>query len=460
MPPFFVLSENMEQQYRWSWVEARVEESIEVWNDCAAHSLPASPRYTVKEQRKREEAYDKALGAVQREAGRAARTTFGKRLAQKRIVALFPGFASVALGLEGECVRLLTDGFLTIGAQFARWARSFDSTLTMDDIIQACRNAWTACGLQPLLGQAMNLTPAIIGYSLLYPYSDNYLDHPRLSRSEKLFFSERFRQRLRGRLHPPCNSHEAAVWTMVQMIENQYPRLLYPQVFDCLLAIHQAQEQSIAQLDFSNRLDHSLKTIDLLRISCAKGGTSVLADACLANPQLAQEESMAAFLWGVLLQLGDDLQDVHEDLRHGSVTLFTLAAAEGKPLDSLVQQLLNLSEYVADRMELLPNGSETLKNLLRMSWRSLIHMAVAEAQQFFSAEFLAELEPCSLFRFSFLRSRNEQLTGRQALYASLFDAILEAGPSEEIQLPLPGESYPAQHLHPAAELPVLSNSVA
>lgn len=65
----------MEQQYRWSWVEARVEESIEVWNDCAAHSLPASPRYTVKEQRKREEAYDKALGAVQREAGRAARTT-------------------------------------------------------------------------------------------------------------------------------------------------------------------------------------------------------------------------------------------------------------------------------------------------------------------------------------------------------------------------------------------------
>jgi hypothetical protein len=330
----------------------------------------------------------------------------------------------------------------------------------MDDIIQACRNAWTACGLQPLLGQPMNLTPAIIGYSLLYPYSDNYLDHPRLSRSEKLHFSERFRQRLRGQLYPPCNPHEAAVWTMVQMIENQYPRLLYPQVFDCLLAIHRAQEQSIAQLGFSNRFGHCGKTIDLLRISCAKGGTSVLADACLAHPLLTPEESTVSFLWGVLLQLGDDLQDVHEDLQRGSVTLFSLAAAESKPLDSLVQQLLNLSEYVADRMELLPNGSDTLKNLLRMSWRSLIHMAVAETQQFFSAEFLAELEPCSLFRFSFLRSRNEKLTGRQALYATLFDAILEAGPTEEIQLPLPGESIPATDLHPVADLPVLSDSFA
>jgi hypothetical protein len=450
----------MEPQYSWSWVEARVGESIEVWNDCAARSLPLSPRYTLKEQRKHEEAYDKALGAVQREARRTERTTFGKQLAQKRIVALFPRFASVALGLEGESVRLLTDGFLSIAAQFARWARSFDSTLSMDDIIQACRNAWTACGLQPLLGQPMILTPAIIGYSLLYPYSDNYLDHPRLSRSAKLHFSERFRQRLRGQLHPPCNSHEAAVWTMVQMIENQYPRLLFPQVYDCLLAIHQAQEQSIAQLDFSNRFGHSGKTIDLLQISCAKGGTSVLADACLARPLLTPEESSASFLWGVLLQLGDDLQDVHEDLRRGSVTLFTLAAAEGRPLDSLVQQLLDLSEHVADRMELLPHGSDTLKNLLRMSWRSLIHMAVAETQQFFSAEFLAQLEPCSLFRFSFLRSRNEKLTGRQALYATLFDAILGAAPSEEIQLPLPVESYPAPDLDPAAELTVLSNSFA
>ncbi len=460
MSRFFVPFGNMEQRYSWSWVEARVGESIELWNDCAGRLLPPSPRYTRKEQRNREGAYDEGLRAVQREARRAERTPAGRLLAQQRIVALFPRFAAVALGLEGEAVRLLTDGFLPVATQFARWARDFDSTLSMDDIIQACRNAWTACGLQPLLGQPMELTPAILGYSLLYPYSDNYLDHPDLSYLEKLHFSERFRQRLRGQRHSPRNPHEAAVWTMVQLIEEQYPRLLYPQVFDCLLAIHEAQEQSMAQLNHGARFDDCRDTFGLLRISCAKGGTSVLADACLAHPRLTPEESWASFLWGVLLQLGDDLQDVHEDLRRGSVTLFSLAASEGRTLDSLVQQLLNLSEHVADRMDMLPNGTECLKNLLRMSWRSLILMAVADARQFFSEEFLAEIEPRSSFRFNFLRARNEKLTGRQALYATLFDAFLEAGPGEQIRFPLHGESISAPELHSAVELPVLSNSFA
>ena len=57
-------------------------------------------------------------------------------------------------------------------------------------------------------------------------------------------------------------------------------------------------------------------------MSCAKGGTSVLADACMARGWLNEEESRFAFDWGVLLQLGDDLQDVREDMQRGSMTLF------------------------------------------------------------------------------------------------------------------------------------------
>ena len=78
-------------------------------------------------------------------------------------------------------------------------------------------------------------------------------------------------------------------------------------------------------------------------------------------------------------------------------------------------------------MDRLPHGTRMLKDLLRMSWRSLILMAVADAQQFFSPAFLAELEPSSPFRFDFLRARNQKLAGRQSLYAVLFDAFLEAG---------------------------------
>jgi hypothetical protein len=161
-----------------------------------------------------------------------------------------------------------------------------------------------------------------------------------------------------------------------------------------------------------------------------------------------------------LLQLGDDLQDGGEDLGRGSVTLFTRAAARGEPLDSLVLQLLNFSQQVADRMDRLPHGTPLLKDLLRMSWRSIILMAVANAQQFFSPAFLASLEPSSPFRFDFLRARNRKLTGRQALYAVLFDAFLEAGPGEGSESPLAGKSLLDAGKPAVADLRSLSNSFA
>jgi hypothetical protein len=454
----------MEHRYSWSWIEAQVAQAAGAWNGCAGRLLPAGPRFSLREQRKRERAYDQALRAVEREARRAPRTPSERQLAQQRIVDAFPRFASIALNLDSEAVQLLTGSFLPVGTQLARWARGFDATLSMADIIQACRNAWTACGLQALLGQPMELTPPIFAYSLLYPYSDNCLDHPELSTAEKLRFSERFRQCLRGLRPSVCNAREASVWVMVQMIEEQYPRSSYPQVFDCLLAIHRAQEQSIAQLGSGRRFDNSLSNYlddsDLLRISCSKGGTSVLANACLVQPRLSLEESRFSIDWGVLLQLGDDLQDVGEDLCRGSVTLFTRAAALGKPFDSLVLQLLNFSQQVADRMDRQPHGTRLLKDLLRMSWRSLILMAVADAQQFFSPAFLAELEPSSLFRFDFLRARNRKLAGRQAIYSILFDAFLEAGPGGQSGLPLPGKSLPDADSPPVAGVGSLSNSFA
>jgi hypothetical protein len=454
----------MEHRYSWSWIEGEVEQAAELWRVCALPFLPPSVRYTTREQRAHEKAYDKGLRAVQREGRRVPRTAAERLLVQQRIVALFPPFASVALGLDGEAAELITSRFLPAGTGLARWARSFDPSLGTDDTIQACRNAWSCCGLQALLGQPMELTPSTLAYSLLYPYSDNYLDDRALSTADKLHFSERFRLRLCGQRLPAANPREASIWTLVQLIEEQYPRQRHPQVFDCLLAIHRAQEQSIAQLksarEPSNSIANTLDSHELLRISCAKGGTSVLADACLVQPWLSTEEIRFSFDWGVLLQLVDDLQDVREDLRRGSVTLFTQAIAEGKPLDSLVLQLLHFSQCIADRMDCMPNGTPVLKNLLRMSWRSLILMAVADVHSFCSPAFLAGLEPCSSFRFKFLRQRNEKLSGRQALYDVLFDAFIEAAPGDHAAIPLPRESFPAPDAHPVAELRALSNSFA
>jgi len=215
------------------------------------------------------------------------------------------------------------------------------------------------------------------------------------------------------------------------LIETEYSRARFPHVFECLLAIHRAQESSISQLHGEHGFSHD----DWLRLSVAKGGTSVLADACLANGSLSKEESRFAFEWGVLLQLGDDLQDLSDDMRRGSTTLFSTAAAKGVPLDGLTLQLLNFSERVGRCMEDLPHGTASLKDLLKMSWQSLIIRAVADSHEFFSSSFVREAERRSPFRFGFLRARNERLASRQGLYKTLFDALLDDREHEENALP-------------------------
>ena len=403
------------------------------WNLSVSDRLPRGPRFSPEEQQIRELAYDEALEKVEREAKYARRGGRQRAEAQKRVVAVFPRFATVALGLEDEAVHMLTDSFIPIGTQFAQWSRRFDPELPMTDVVQACRNAWTVCGIQPLVGDRMQMTPAIIGYSLLYPYSDNYLDDDRIARPRKLEFSARFRDRLCGLPVAPRDRHEDAVWAMVRLIESQYPRRQFSRVYECLLAIHQAQENSIAQ----SKRSSSLTQADVLRLTCAKGGTSVLADACLCHGFLTDGEARFAFNWGVLLQLGDDLQDVQEDLKHGSETLFTRAARAGIPLNGLVRQLLTFSEKVADQVDALPHGDPALKRLLRMSWRSLILMAVARSSRYFTGEFLADVEQQSPFRFGFLRARSKRLAGRRGLYRVLFESFLESADSDLGNLPTP-----------------------
>ena len=385
----------------------------------------------LQEQRAREKAFDQGMSVVEREARRKPRSP-----AERQAGATAHGRNSFlvlpprALGLGAETVALLTKGFLPIGRQFARWARGYDPALSMEETVQACRNAWIACGMQALLGRPMELTPSIIAYSMLYPYSDNYLDDPQNSTAEKLGFNERFRRRLCGQSLQAGNRREACVWAMVEMIEEQYPRPRFPRVYESLLAIHQGQQRSLMQLSQSRGSACPLRRDEVLRISCAKGGSSVIADACLVEPRLTEEESRFAFAWGVLLQLGDDLQDLGEDLERGSWTLFTRAAAEGQPLDSLVTQLLNFGEFVAERMNKLEEGSAALKDLMRMSWRLLVLMAVADAPAYFSPGFLAALEPHSPFRFSFLRARKKKLAAKKALYPSLYEAFADAAAND------------------------------
>ncbi len=402
------------------WVDERIGQTVSLWERCSKGPIHRGRRYSRREQGVRERAYDRALEAVEQRYQRNAQKPENNGPSDQ-MISLFSRFAAEAMGLPHDAIDLLTQDFFPVGAELGRQARRFDPNLGMGEIIQAARNAWTACGLQPLFGTEVLLTPAIFGYSMIYPYSDNLLDDESIDAGAKRRFSQRLLLRLSGEPSPAETDLESCLWNLVSMIEGQYPRKHFPQVFECLLRIHHAQEQSIEQLVGKN----AWNATDILRLSCAKGGTSVLADACLVRGWLAPEESLFAFEWGVLLQLGDDLQDLKDDRRRGSQTLFTLAASAGKDLDDVAIQLFRLAQSVGARMDKLSNGTLTLKQLLKTSWESLILRAIADSHEFFSASFLREAEALSPFRFEFLRSRSNRLASQQGLYATVFEDLLQ-----------------------------------
>jgi len=411
----------MLETFNWPWVESLTARTAAAWSACAGLPVPSAARFSPREQSQREKIFDKAVRAVEREIPGVPLAPIDNARLRLRLAEVFPKFATAALGLESTAAHFISNDFLPAGIAFSRAARRFDAALTMAPIVQACRNAWTVCGLQPLLGKRVHVTDSIVGYSLLYPYTDNYLDCGDNSAASKRAFCRRFRERLRGAGIPAEGAHESAVWALVAMIEGEYPRAGFPQVYDALLAIHRAQEESIAQLGAARVWDES----EILRISFAKGGTSVLADACLVRGWLYPHESRLSFDWGALLQLGDDLQDLREDLGRGSATLFTRTIAMGKPLDALAAQLLNFSQRVGLAVNGFSGGSAELKDLLRTSWHTIIVGAIGNAPEFFSTAFLGGIERSSPFRFGFLRERHGSLAGHRGLYASVFSAYVD-----------------------------------
>ena len=81
----------------------------------------------------------------------------------------------------------------------------------------------------------MQLTPSIFAYSMLYPYSDNYLDDPSVSREAKLSFSVRFGRRLAGDAVASANPLEATIWRLIERmlhIIQRYQDRIAPESID------------------------------------------------------------------------------------------------------------------------------------------------------------------------------------------------------------------------------------
>jgi hypothetical protein len=383
------------------------------------NSSPEFPRFTrrfsLDEQIKTETELQKFIDeSTEKLEKRESRSGRGAEI--EKLKASVKAFVAKSMRSEdSEWDTDFLDDFSRVGDEFVREARGFDSRLNLEDIHQALRNVWIISSLQVFLGKEVALTPSGFAYSLLYPYTDNYLDDPHVGSETKKDFVYLLGRRLAGESVKPTSRPLCIPFDLMKMIEEEYPRSSYPEVFGSLLAIHHAQVEALAQHDESR----SLSMEDLLAVSVEKGGTSVLADGYVAGGTLGHDIEDFAFGFGVCLQLMDDLQDLKEDLRCGHETLMTREAAGGT-LDTITNRLINFTTSVIDSGNHM--SSPEAQALLHLSHRScvtLILEAVARSSDKYTVNYLAALEAHSPLRFSYLKSMKENLKSRNRTLTKL-----------------------------------------
>lgn len=290
-------------------------------------------------------------------------------------------------------------GYADVTEKFIREVEKFDSKMNVFDVFQAIRNVWIMNSIQILFDMEVRLTPSLFSYSMMYPYSDNYLDDNNISIQAKKKFNNKFRKWLLGEEEKALNTHESKILELMKMIEDEFSREQHPKVFESLLAIHTAQEKSlIQQKEISIPYERNL-----LDITFEKGGTSVLADGYLVKGELLRKEADFMFGYGIFLQLIDDLQDVKEDLENSHMTIFSQVATKWS-LDKLTNKLFWFIEEILKTEDIfIIDDSIQLREVIRESCIIMIFEAISKNKKLFSRRYVREIEKNSMLRFSYYK---------------------------------------------------------
>jgi len=390
-----------------------------LWWSTEASFPQLERQYSQREQRSREVELARLLDALERGLKHAPADEAGRDSLRRQILAESTGYIQRTFGIEERQLDLVSrNGLVERVEEFAGMARRYDPSISAEDIYQASRNVSSMNLMQLLLGLPIEVTPAVFAYSMLYPYTDNYLDDPSIPLETKRGFNQRFWNRLAGLPAAPAAGPEERIWDLVGMVEGQYDRSRWPQVYESLLAIHAAQDRSLRLL----RAGAAPYEVNVLRISFEKGGASVLADGYLVTGSLTEEQAAFMFGFGAFTQLMDDLEDVEVDRRAGSMTIFSQTAGH-YPLDALTNRLFHLGRVIFNLDGLFHVAdSRLLQELSYKAIPPLLYFSAAAFSQYFSRDYLKRLEASMPLRANFLRSRREKLERSRVALFNLMDS--------------------------------------
>jgi hypothetical protein len=400
-------------------LEAFRTKYLSLWRLTEEDDPELGERFDPAAQRRNEIETDELVHCIEEQCRRIPDAPADREVWRNRIVVRLKRFGRECFRFPAQYLDIIfSDPYLQVTAEFARRAESFGGELETAALSQALRNVWVMNCIQMFLGRTMSLSPSVFAYSMLYPYTDNLLDDERAARDFKREVCRKLGLRLAGAVVVPVGRHERDVYRLVAMIEDEYDRAMFPEVFWVLLAIHRGQVKSILQQSPGYPPDEE----EILGISVEKGGASVLADGYLVAGRLRWVEAGFFFGLGVLLQLMDDLQDVSQDLEARRWTLFS-SRAHQMPLDGITSRLhgflLNLLRPAA---QMMVSAHPVLADLIRRNCTFLLLQAVSQNPELFDRRYLRRLEPYSPVRFEYLKTLRRILSERhEALKKDVLD---------------------------------------
>ena len=411
---------------------------LNCWKEASSKFPENLPVYSVQDQLFREKQLDRFSAKIKSKTKQTKGSVEAIRKEKAEMLNDLTVFFRQTLDYSEEQVQtILSDEMVKSTWTFMKAAKKYDSSLSHESIFQALRNVWILNGLQLLLGKPVELTSSIFAYSMLYPYTDNYLDDATISTLDKLAFGERFANRLAGVPEEPQNSQEEKIFEMVELIEGEWSRELYPDVYQSLLEIHAAQSESVCLIEGVKELSFEQR----LEICIHKGGTSVVADGYLLVGDLTWEKETFLYAYGAYLQLLDDFQDLSDDLAESVLTAFAFAAKR-EELNLVLNRTFHLGQQVIEQAEQMQSDQvPVFQSLMQKSIELFLVEAVQANRRYFSPEYVVAFDRRSPISFDSI----EKKTGTFSPYQNqLFEKLIQQALAGE-----PEEDFPFLQKKPA-----------
>ena len=395
-----------------------VEYYAGLWTGTPCNPPTPGLAFSLEEQRRNEREMGRLIGLIEKKLSDCPDDAFKREAWRERLLHEVQKVAGERLGYPRSHLRIIfSPAYLSVTRAFVHKARTFDRTISPEALSQALRNVWVMNWIQMFLGRELSVSPSVFAYSLLYPYTDNFLDQSDVAPGDKAALNRDLKLRLAGGEVQARGPRDRAIFDLIGMIECEYPRGEFPEVYESLLAIHAGQVKSLLQQGESP----SLGPGQTLRVSIEKGGASVLADGYLVAGRLTKGDAAICFGLGVLLQLFDDLQDLESDLAAKRWTIFSSRVGRS-PLDGTTCRLYwYMDRVLASAARDSSSRRGVLTDLLRKNCLYLMLRALAQSSRFYSAEYLKRMESFSPLRFRYLE---EQGRAAESRYATLVGTLL------------------------------------